>query len=99
MSDKEMEPIPAGSLVNITTGEYSNYSIHGVFRANVELNPNALRAEFLNAHPEAKTTYGFSLTKFLGYLIQKQMLEPIESFEWGFGDFDMNVSYYEASNE
>ena len=51
MSDAlKMATIPAGSLFTVSTGEYSDYDVKGVFRAVADIDPNALRDEWIAAH-------------------------------------------------
>ncbi|MDA8251089.1 MAG: hypothetical protein M0Z28_18225 [Rhodospirillales bacterium] len=81
----KMQPIPSGSLFTISTGEYSDYTVGGVFRAKAEIDPEALRAEWLMAHPDQAQSYRFQDYKFLGWIASKGLLEPIDCIEWHLG--------------
>jgi hypothetical protein len=80
----EMETIPKGSIFTISTGEYSNYCIRGIFKATEDINPNALIASWLAAHPEQKEKYCFQESDFIASL--SLILEPIDAFEWHLSD-------------
>jgi len=77
--------IPAGSLLTITTGEYSDYTVHGVFRAIKDLDVDALKAEWLLVHPNQAENYKFSAVAFLAHIAN--LLEPVECFEWHLADY------------
>lgn len=87
MTDPEMTPIPAGALFTITTGAYSSYYIVGVFRATQEINTSSLVAAYLSENPEQCEKYRFKEREFLGWLAQKGLLEPVETWEWHLGDY------------
>lgn len=91
---KEMMPIPKGSLLYISTGEYSDYCVTGVFRALDDIDPNALRDAYLAEHPEESKPYHFSVMKFLAYVAKRGLLEDIPSFEWHLGDYSCADSMF-----
>ena len=82
MAEKEMATIPAGSLLTISTGEYSDYTISGVFRAKTEIDASALRDEWFRLHPEQSDGYRFREAEFLGWLYRNGVLESVSCFEW-----------------
>lgn len=89
-----MCPIPKDTLFTITSGVYSDYEVHGVFRAVKSLNTAMLRIDYLCAHPEQRGV-GFRERDFLGWLARQNLIEPVESMEWFLGDRDcheMSVS-------
>lgn len=84
---EKMLVIPKGALFTVTTGEYSDYSIHGVFRAIEEIDADALRAAFLTENPDQDEEYSFECDRFLVWLVRKNLLESIDSFEWHLHDY------------
>lgn len=82
-----MEVIRAGSLLIVSTGEYSDYSVDGVFRAKSDIDPEALRSEWLALHPEQTVRYCFRDEQFLAWVAGKGLLEPIDCTEWHLGDY------------
>lgn len=84
---KLLNLIPAGALFTITVGVYSDYEISGVFRAKAAIDPNALRSAYLNDYPEQRDAYKFSYNKFLGWLAQKDLLDPVACMEWHLTDY------------
>ena len=58
--------IPAGSTFTVSTGEYSDYSVHGVFRALKEIDPKKLADDWLERYPNEAEGDSFNESKFLG---------------------------------
>ena len=83
----ELLPIPKGALFLISTGEYSDYSIDGVFRALDIIDTKSLRDEYLLLHPEQRQTYQFDDREFLAWLARKELLEPINTWEWHLSEY------------
>lgn len=83
----EMALIPAGVLFTVTTGEYSDYGVSGVFRALAPIDASALREEWLAEHPEQREDYRFREGAFLGWVARKGFLEPVDCFEWHLCDY------------
>src|SRR5271156_2715900 len=73
-------PIPAGALLTITTGIYSDYNISGVFRARVEIDTDELLSNWFGAHPIQSSGYRFDDVEFLASI--SHMLEPVECYEF-----------------
>ena len=84
---KLLNLIPAGALFTITVGAYSDYTISGVFRAKVAIDPNVLRSAYLAKNPAQRERYRFSNAKFLVWLAQKDLLVPVECIEWHLTDY------------
>jgi len=78
---KLMEVISAGSLFTISTGQCSDYDVHGAFRAIKDIDAEALRSLWLETHPEQKENYEFNASEFLGWVTRLGFLEPLDSFE------------------
>lgn len=84
----KMMPIPAGSLFTVTAGCYSDYHIHGVFRAIAKIDADQLIVDWLAEHPEQKKPYCFDVSAFLAAIARKGLIESIDCFEWHLGDYD-----------
>lgn len=86
MSDKKlMAIIPCGALFTISAGEYSDYSVHGVFRAKADIDPNKLHDAWFESHPEQNKTYAFKEWEFLASIVD--LIEPVKSMEWHLTDY------------
>lgn len=83
---KKANPIPAGHIFTVTTGCYSEYSVHGVFRTIAEVDPDALVAQWLAAHEEQRRPWGFDEAAFLAWVSRQGLIEPVDSLEWHVGD-------------
>lgn len=81
------EPIPAGALFTVTTGEYSDYSVHGVFRALKEIDTESLRDEWIRINPDQGEHYQFDEVKFLAYAAKNGLFEQIECWAWHLGSY------------
>jgi len=96
----KMLPIPAGSLFTVTSGEYSDYSVRGVFRALAAINADALRSEYLAERPEQAVEYCFREDQFLGWVARKGLIEAVDCFEWHLCNYsrasEMDVSKMDA---
>lgn len=79
---KDLEIIPAGAYLFMSTGEYSDYRVCAHFRAKVALDTRALQKEFLDAHPDKAEDYHFDEDEFLSWLSKKDILEELDTFEW-----------------
>lgn len=86
-----MIPIPAGSLFTITSGEYSDYHVRGVFRAIVDIDADALRRDWVAAHPDQNDDYHFREDQFLGWIARMGLLECVDAYEWHLGSYS-NIS-------
>ena len=60
-----MIPIPAGAIFTVTSGEYSDFSVRGVFRALKEIDADALVDAYLFEHPDNRGHYRFEEATFL----------------------------------
>lgn len=83
----DMVIIPAGSLLTVTTGVYSDYCVRGVFRATANIDASALRDAWLKEHPEQDGEYTFREAEFLGWAARQGLIEPLDCFEWHLSDY------------
>ena len=79
--------IPAGSLLTVSTGEYSDYSVWGVFRALKDIDAQALREQWLADHPEQTAPYQFNEYKFFAWVASQGVVEAVPSAVWHLGDY------------
>jgi len=89
---KKMMTIPKGSLLTITSGVYSDYSVRGVFRALKDIDGDALRGVWLRNHPEQAEEYRFKEDDFLAWLAREGYIEDVPSWEF-------HLSSYSSSSE
>jgi hypothetical protein len=87
LSEKKMVVIPAGSLLTISVGAYSDYTVYGVFRALKDIDAEDIRDRWLTNNPQQGENYHFDESEFLGWVTREGFLEPIESFEWHLADY------------
>jgi hypothetical protein len=74
--------ITAGSTFTVSTGEYSDYIVVGVFRALKDIEPDKLVAEWLEKHPDEAKDFRFNEQRFLAEAFRTGLFEHIPSFEW-----------------
>lgn len=67
----------------MTTGEYSDYSIRGLFRVLKDLDKQEVYTNFPRKDDE-----WFDPEGFLHYLIEKEYLEEIDHQEWTFSTYN-----------
>jgi predicted ATP-binding protein involved in virulence len=80
--------VKKGDIVLCSSGEYSDYSIMSVGRANKDFNTDELKAEYLSINPEEKKDYSFVDSKFIKWLVvDKELLEEITYTEWHISDY------------
>jgi hypothetical protein len=79
--------IPAGKLFIVSTGEYSDYSVSGLFRAKAELKPDDLLEEYLTQHPEERDGYNADFDRFVAWLTGRGLIEGVEHAEWHLGSY------------
>ena len=81
----KLVPIPKGATFTVTSGCYSDFTVHGVFRALAEIDVECLRAEWLEAHPEQREHYRFNDSGFLTSMAS--LMESVESWELHLCDY------------
>lgn len=80
--------IPAGEHIIITAGEWSAYQVIGLFVADVDINIEALKDEYLLLYPDQKEPYHFEKYKFVNWLCNgKCIVKEIDSREWSVGAY------------
>ncbi len=75
-----------GELVIISTGEYSDYSLQGLFKIMAPFEFEAKKTEFLNKFPELVESYS-ALDKFLPWLVAEGLIEDHSFTEWHLGSY------------
>lgn len=68
MSKKKMMPIEEGQLVLVSSGAYSDYMIHGVYRTTRQIDVEEELSEFLKENPEARADFAFDKDAFFQYI-------------------------------
>lgn len=92
----KMRIIKAGEFVMLSSGAYSDYGIHGLYRATADIDPDKLVAEWLGANPDQKEQYSFREDAFVSDAYKRGLLEAMDAVEWHLGDYgstaEMDVS-------
>lgn len=79
--------IKSGALFTVSTGEYSDYSVAGVFRALRDIRPFDLRDQWLEDHPAQRERYAFDYGAFFAWVTRQGYCEAVESQEWHLADY------------
>lgn len=77
-----IKPIPKGTVVLFSSGEYSDYNVEGLMRAKQDINPEAVRDEYMSQFPEEMLKYTFHQENFLNFLKEKDLFEPLKHPDW-----------------
>ena len=99
--NKTQATIPAGTIVTMTTGEYSDYSIIGAFRAVRDITHDDIERvkREIEERPNRDEMYGYELyTAFIAVLVASGFLEDTPSAEIYLGDYgriEPSVSFTE----
>jgi len=92
--------IRAGSLFTVSSGEYSDYFIRGVFRALRDIDPEALLREWLKDHPDQAERYSFKDIDFLAWAFRLGAFETVPAFDWHLGSYSSaDFSVTDVDNE
>lgn len=83
----EMRRIKASEIVIVTAGCYSDYGMHGVFRAMADIDPDAAAKAWVTAHPEQAEDYSFNEHQFLTEIYKRGLLVSVDAIEWHLGDY------------
>ena len=86
---KTTTSIPKGMLFTVTSGEYSDYQVHGVFRALEEINADELKAQWIAMDKSRGEPYHFNDTGFIAWIAKSGLLEPVDSLEFFVGAYNM----------
>jgi hypothetical protein len=77
MIDKK--EVKSGEFLLFTEGEYSDYHIVALGRANCDFDLTKTRLEFIVKYPDQNSRWIFSQSKFFSYLVnERQMLIEID---------------------
>jgi len=86
--------------LDYASGTYSDYFIGGVFRALDNLDAASLLAEYIKINPEEAEEYYFEETRFLGWLLSRKLIEPVDCFEWHLCSInEMSIKKLEGQTE
>lgn len=79
--------IPKGRLILLSSGEYSDYSLAGLYIANVDIVPEEVRNNYLNEYPEEQDNYKLNEVNFKNYLVNNNLVTPMGCTEWYMGGY------------
>ncbi len=95
-SDKKI--ILAGTLFVITDGEYDDYGIRTLCKAEVDIDIDALQLEYLGKYPSNAADYEFQEDLFILWLIEKEYASELEMHELHIGSYGIiNLEYSDPS--
>jgi hypothetical protein len=80
------EPIPEGSLFTFTTGQYSEYSVTGLFKALKSIDISTLFKQWLEEHPEQAGFFNLNAYEFIAWVTKEGYLEQVDCYEWHVDD-------------
>jgi hypothetical protein len=82
-----------GSIMTITEGEYSDFTIHGTFTVLRDIDPDAVEEAFMKAHPDEDRDCLRCLGMVTRFLIDAGYVEKLETSNLHLGDYGcMNLS-------
>lgn len=84
----DINPIPVGHHFAITTGQYSDFSLQGLYVARAVIDVDAELAAYIAAFPDRARDIKPHL--FLAWLYGRSLLTKIDCFELHFGGYDGN---------
>jgi hypothetical protein len=79
--------IPKDTLVLLSSGEYSDYSLEGLYITTSDLYPEKIRNDYINEYPEQTDTYMFKESTFKEYLLKNNYVKPMGCTEWYMGSY------------
>lgn len=85
--DSGVSVIPAGRLVSVESGCYSDHFVRGVFVALRDVPWASLRDAWMAAHPEQEGNYSFQSDEFLASVIAGGYLLEVPKFVWHLEDY------------
>jgi hypothetical protein len=81
--------IKTGELFLMTTGQYSDYDVKVLCRANTNINTSAVVDEYLVDHPEEAQDYHFGEFAFINWVINEtKKADEVTAWEWHFSAYD-----------
>lgn len=75
------------TLIVISSGEYSDYQVWGLFKTKKDFTGKTWLQEYLVDYPEQQKPYAFEYSKFINYLISKDIIEEVSCSEFYLGDY------------
>jgi hypothetical protein len=81
--------IRAGAWFTVSTGEYRDYIVWGVFRATQDIDTDAEIDKWLEAHPEQKAPCLFDERTFFADMARRGLVHGVPSYEWHLGSNHM----------
>lgn len=78
VTNQSQNTAKTGQLVCIDCGEYSDYSVLGIFVVLKDFDPLHVLEEFLTSRPEQRKPYCFEQFEFLATLLEKKLLRELE---------------------
>ena len=96
---KKLRKIIKGETLIVSSGEYSDYMVHGLFKALQDFEPEEFLKEYLELNPEEKERYQFEERKFVAFMSSKGVIEDMPNCEFHLGSYgiseDINLSEHD----
>lgn len=77
----------AGTLVLVSSGEYSDYSVISIVRVLSDFTPAEELEQYLSAHPEQREDYSFEKDQYFAHLLKRGLVEELEHSTYHLGDY------------
>lgn len=86
----------AGTLLLFDRGEYSDYCVIGLFKAEKDFNPYEVLEGYLVENPENRDDYGFEADRFIAFLLANGYVTEAGYHNFylgGYGDMVGSIDY------
>ena len=92
--------IKKGELFILTSGEYSDYDLMAVCRADEDIDIEALGDEYLQSRPEERKRYHFGQYRFAKWLlVDKRVITEVPYKEWHTGSYSMDFTLLDSADD
>lgn len=87
MTNNEYNKVNKGTILMLSTGEYSDYGIQTLSKAIKDFDIREVSEEYLSENEGQRGSYSCDFYKFTQWLIEKKYIETVEYKEWHLGDY------------
>lgn len=79
--------IKRNTYLVLTGGNYSDYGLHGHYRARRAFDPNEELHAYLATGPECSKEWGYKNHLFIDYLVEQGFIQPVPALEIFIGGY------------
>ena len=90
--------IKHGQILIVSSGAYSDYGVHGVYRALTTFDEKEVLNDYLETWPEQAEDYGFDASLYLTWLCDMRLLEQREVTEYYLGEYSCHQQVHLLNN-